>query len=371
MKSLIIVLLLTFFVYPQKVKVTFKVTSNDVKAKENIYIAGNHELLGNWTPNTILLEKKNGTYTKTIDFNIGDALEFKFTKGSWDKEALDDEGIVMQNMRLNVVNDTTIALKVKKWKSSSERKVRGQITGTVKYHKQMTGEGLLPRDIIVWLPKNYEKNKSQKYPVLYAHDGQNIFDPKTSSMGVDWQLDETVDSLIKANRIEEIIIVGINNTNDRFLDYSYGEKGTAYMNFIVNKLKPFIDKTYRTKSDRENTAVLGSSMGGLISLMVAWEHSDVFSKAACFSPAFKIQELDYAPYVQKENKKDIKLYIDNGGVGLEDQLQPGIDDVINILKEKGFVEGKDLMYIVDKEAEHNEAAWAKRAPSAIEFLFSK
>jgi predicted alpha/beta superfamily hydrolase len=203
------------------------------------------------------------------------------------------------------------------------------------------------------------------------NDGQNIFDPATSSLGTDWQIDEVADSLIKAKSIQDIIIVGIYNTPLRGTEYNHTKAGTAYLNFIIEGLKPFIDRTYRTLPDYQNTAIGGSSSGGLISFIMAWEHPDVFSKAACISPAFKIQKIDYVAPVKnyKGARKDIMLYIDNGGIGLEDQLQPGIDEMLSALKEKGFVQGEDIHYFKDSYAEHNELAWSKRVYRFLEFMF--
>lgn len=163
----------------------------------------------------------------------------------------------------------------------------------------MEWKGLKPRDIIVWLPPGYDENINERYPVLYMHDGQNIVDPKTSSFGIDWQIDEVADSLIRENKIEPIIVVGIYNTADRSSEYKNIDSGFVYMDFVINKLKPLIDKTYRTKPDKENTANGGSSLAGLTSLMFVWEHPEVFSKAICMSSAFKIENIDYVSDIEK------------------------------------------------------------------------
>ena len=106
--------------------------------------------------------------------------------------------------------------------------------------------------------------------------------------------------------------------------------------------------------------------------MLLWEHNSVFSKAACLSPAFKISSIDYVlPVSNSKVKKDILLYIDNGGIGLEADLQPGIDDMINVLREKGYTEGKNFVYFIDPDAEHNEAAWAKRSWRFLELFYKK
>jgi predicted alpha/beta superfamily hydrolase len=204
------------------------------------------------------------------------------------------------------------------------------------------------------------------------HDGQNIIDPYTSSFGVVWKIDVVTDRLIRANSIQEIIIVGIYNTKQRGNEYNNSVLGRAYIKFIIEELKPFIDRTYKTLPDCNNTAVAGSSSGGLISFMMAWENPDVFSKAACFSPAFKIGKIDYVAPVENYlgANQDIKIYIYNGGVGLEEQLQPGIDEMLKALKEKDFVENVNLLYEKDPLAEHNESAWAKNVYRFLEFFFS-
>lgn len=376
MSKIFIILLLGYsvmiFAQPSNgVKVTFNVKTKVLEKNEKVYIVGNSDELGRWQPDQIVLEKKdNNTWSRTIEISKGTSCEYKFTLGSWEKEALNPDGTVPQNNILKISNDTAVNFTVDSWRSGV-RKVEGKITGTVEYHRNMKGSEINPRDIIVWLPPDYQLDRSKRYPVLYMHDGQNIIDPATSSFGVDWGADGTADSLIKAGKMQSIIIVGIYNTKDRFAEYSYTDSGYAYMKFIAEDLKPFIDKTYRTLPDRNNTATMGSSMGGLISLMLAWEYSDVFSKAACLSPAFKIRQLDYLPhiYAYKGKKKDIKLYIDNGGIALESELRPGIDEAIEALKGKGFKEGNDLETFFDENAEHNERAWAKRLYRPMLFLF--
>jgi len=152
-------------------------------------------------------------------------------------------------------------------------------------------------------------------------------------------------------------------------EYTPGDKGTAYMNFVVNVVKPLIDSTYRTKPDRMHTLVGGSSAGGIISFMLAWEHPEVFSKAICMSPAFKSLSpggWDYTHTVREsKGKKPIFLYLDNGAIGLDSQLQPGIDAMLTALKSKGYTEGKDFVFLRDPNAKHSEADWAKRFPNAL------
>ena len=375
------VFLITANLLGQKtVNITFKVSTPVISDTSTIYIAGNKKALGSWNPAAVFLEKMNESeWSKQIQFEKGDILEFKFTKGSWETEAVDSAGNTPQNYIITVSGDTTLSFKIDKWKDEFGSKiiVKGQITGTLQYHKNLKGKGLLPRDVLVWLPPDYFADTFINYPVLYMHDAQNLFDPATSSFGVDWQIDEAADSLIRCSLLDPFIIVGINNTIDRKAEYTITDKGSAYMKFIVENVKPMIDSLYRTKPDRDNTVTGGSSAGGLISFMLLWEYNKVFAKAICMSPAYKVKsettDINFVDDVENYNgiKKQIKLYIDNGGIGLEAILQPGIDDMINTLKNKGYIEGKDFLWIKDPESAHSEAAWAKRIPGALKFIFSK
>jgi len=177
--------------------------------------------------------------------------------------------------------------------------------------------------------------------------------------------------LIREGYIKPIIIVGIYNTPDRSREYTPGLLGYGYMNFIVNKLKPFIDSTYRTIPDREHTSTGGSSLGGLISFMLLWFHPDVFSQAASISPAFKIGGIDFVSPIKNYTgkKKEIRIYIDIGSVGLEDSLQTGIDAMLSALKDKGYVEGDDLYYYKAMGAKHFESDWAERIWRPLIFMF--
>ncbi len=377
---IVTLILASVFCYSQNKqnKITFIVLTPGLDTASSVYIAGNDPQLGTWNPSEVKLNKINSsTWTKIFYFNSGSEIEFKFTKGTWNTEALTNAGTVPPNFKLNIKNDTTIYFTIKKWKDeisqSNQIQFNGKITGTVEYFHNLKGNGIKPRDIIVWLPPSYKTEKTKRYPVLYMHDGQNLFDPKTSAFGIDWQLDESADSLIKAGAIKEIIIVGIYNTSDRSIEYSDTKPGHEYMNFIIDSLKPFIDKNFRTLPDRKNTAAGGSSMGGLISMMMVWEHPEVFSQATCLSPAFQFADIDYVKKVEDYTgkKKQIKIYIDVGTIDLDARLKPGVDKMISVLESKGYMPGKDLDYYAAEGATHNEAAWAKRNWRYLEFMFGK
>ncbi len=382
MKKFAVIFLLSLFLINLQaqtvIRVTFILTSPDLPDDTSVYITGSVEQLGMWNPGKVKMEPQgNHTWAKEISINRPLSIEYKYTLGTWEREGADANGSPLSNFVTQVSVDATVKDTVLFWTKAGRQRVNhGQITGTVRYHRGLKGAGIQDRDLVVWLPPGYETDKTRRYTVIYMHDGQNIFDPVTSAFGVDWSIDETADNLIKTKSIDPVIVVGIYNTSDRMKEYTPGDKGTAYMDFVVKTVKPLIDSIYRTQPDRKHTIVGGSSAGGIISFMLVWEHPDVFSKAICMSPAFKSLSLggwDYARVVQTSNgkKKDVFFYIDNGGIGLDSQLQPGIDEMLTTLKAKGYKEGKDFVFVRDPGAKHFEADWAKRFPNALMLVLGR
>jgi predicted alpha/beta superfamily hydrolase len=384
MKKFAIIFLLSLFLVAAHAQsstalhVTFILTSPDLPDDTSVYITGSIAPLGMWNPGKVKMESQgNHTWIKAITVDGPISIEYKYTLGSWEREGANANGSPLSNLFADASADKTVKDTVLFWTKGPRQRVNhGQITGTVRYHRGLKGVGIQDRDLVVWLPPGYETDKTRRYAVIYMQDGQNVFDPVTSAFGVDWSIDETADDLIKKQAIDPVIVVGIYNTSDRMKEYTPGDKGTAYMNFVVKTVKPLIDSTYRTLSDREHTIVGGSSAGGIISFMLAWEHPEVFSKAICMSPAFKSLSSDGWDYTQTVQtstgtRKDLFLYIDNGALGLDSQLQPGIDAMLTALKAKGYREGKDFVFLRDAAAKHSEADWAKRFPNALMLVLGK
>lgn len=342
-----------------------------------IYIVGNHRLLGNWNPaDKKLIHQQDSLWTLSLTFNQPEILEFKLTRGSFDNEAIYEKDVVPKNTVINLTTNQTITLRPLGWKDFSgvTKTIKGQITGTVAYHRDLSYPGLnYKHDIIVWLPPSYNKEPNKRYPVLYMHDGQNIIDPKTSSFGEDWQVDEVLTELIEEGKIEEPIVVGVYNSPDRTPELSDSPLGRAYAEFVVKKVKPLIDSTYRSKPDAKNTSIMGSSMGGLSSFLFVWWYPEVFSQAGCISSAFIEPFEGILNEVRNYTgtKKPIRIYLDDGGVGLDLKLKPGYDDMVSILQTKGYIKGKDLEFYFDEDAEHTERDWAKRVWRPIIFFYGK
>ncbi|WP_299755842.1 alpha/beta hydrolase-fold protein [uncultured Pontibacter sp.] len=358
---------------PLEKTVTFMLHTPGLPDTAQVYITGNAPEIGDWNPAKIKMERTGAdTWKKEILLREPVHLEYKYTLGSWEQEAADSTGSPLSNFTVKLESSLQVKNQVRHWRNGGNTVVKGGVTGTLAHHKSIgSGKTIPARNLVVWLPPNYEQDKKKRYPVLYMHDGQNLFDPKTSSFGVDWRIDETADSLIRAGAMAPIIIVGINNTEHRMQEYVPGEKGAAYVNYIINTVKPFIDSTYRTRPGARYTATGGSSAGGTMAFMLGWEHPEVFSKVISMSPAFKIQQIDYVDDVlaYKGKKKPLYFYIDNGGIELEEKLQPGIDEMLQALRQKGYREGKDYTWLKEQEAKHFESAWGKRMPQALKLLF--
>ncbi|MCI0693499.1 hypothetical protein L0337_16020 [candidate division KSB1 bacterium] len=238
-----------------------------------------------------------------------------------------------------------------------------------KFHSTILGN---ERDLIVWLPLGYETAPKQRYPVLYVHDGQNLFDPATAFAGVAWQLGEAAQTLIRAEKIAPMIIVGIANTPARADEYT-PKRGRKYAAFLIDEMKPFIDRTYRTLPDREHTAVMGSSLGGLISFYLAWWHPEVFGMAGCLSGTWMWDDAASIKMVEADPRPGppIKIYLDHGSEGAEGNQAWIYRSMRDALIGRGFQVGKNLAYYFGINDEHNEAAWGRRVGRALRFFFGK
>ena len=262
------------------------------------------------------------------------------------------------------------------------------LTGDIRAHKGFHSKILNnDRDVIVYLPPGYDARKSRRYPVFYMHDGQNLFDGATSFIpGQEWRVDETAQSLIAAGKIEPVIIVGIYNTGkDRINEYTpaedakfkMGGKADLYGRMLVEELKPFIDKTYRTSKGAQHTGLGGSSLGGLVSLYLGLKYSKVFGALAVLSPSVWFADKHIVHYVEALPKKPkVRIWLDIGtheGRNAEEARQAV--DGARLLKEtllkKGWKLGKDLSYFEAEGAQHNEQAWAARTEQILEFLFPR
>lgn len=225
------------------------------------------------------------------------------------------------------------------------------------------------RTIRIYLPVGYETT-DDKYPVLYMHDAQNLFDTATAFSG-EWQVDE----FLEGQKGQKVIVVGVDQGNEKriaeltpFPHEKYGGgDAAAYVDFIRETLKPHVDATYRTLTAAENTAVMGSSLGGLVSLYAAVKYPEVFGMAGVFSPSFWFSEEIYGFTEASEINKDARFYF-LGGTSEDKTLVGNIKKMNVLLLKKGLSEEKILVKIVEG-GEHNEAFWSSEFPEAFKWLF--
>lgn len=225
-----------------------------------------------------------------------------------------------------------------------------------------------PRDIHVYLPRDYDRT-ARRYPVVYAHDGQNLFGPDALFGG--WRVERAADEAIARGQLDDVIVVGVGNTPDRMAEYmppQEGGRADAYVAFLCDELKPWVDATLRTLPGREHTAVMGSSLGGLVSFYAAWERPDVFGAAASLSGSFWARgHLDAVALAPRP--AGLRLWLDSGSAGASADGLEGTLHARDQLLGQGFSLGRDLHHEVALGAGHNEAAWRARVGRVLAWLF--
>jgi predicted alpha/beta superfamily hydrolase len=265
------------------------------------------------------------------------------------------------------------------------------VTGTVLRHAAMPSQYVAARNVDVWLPPTYGKDPAKRYPVLYMHDGQNVFDPATSSHGVDWGVDEAMTRLIGAGEVREAIVVAVWSSPKRREEYmpqravhgdvSFNVPGAEgahrddiisdrYLAFLVEELKPFIDASYRTLPDRADTYIMGSSMGGLVSQYAMSRYPDVYGGAGCVSTHWPagdgIALEDFAAHLPDPGTH--KYYFDFGTATLDAGYEPYQRRADEMLRKAGYVEGRNWITRKFEGAEHSEKAWRLRVDEPLRFL---
>ena len=373
MKKLII---LIFFIVISSVafnQVTIKITSVPqfyTPFLDTIFISGTFNGWNTSDPAYRMIPQPDGTYSISITGISGSFVEYKFTRGTWDVEETQLDGSFLPNRSFTFTDNMTIENQVANWKDQ------------LGWHTSVGNTKILDMDfyipqlnryrrVWIYLPQDYY-TANNSYPVMYMHDGQNLFDNVYAAFG-EWNVDETMESIFSSFSTSAII-VGIDNSVERLneyspwynIDYAVGGLGDEYASFIVNTLKPFIDGYFRTVSDRQHTAIMGSSMGGLISFFAATEYQNIFSKAGIFSPSFWFSDSVYSFIQQRGHQYDMRYYFlseDNGGTVVENS-----NKVIDTLLANGF-SSNELIHKTVLGANHNEQFWSSEFGDAFKWLF--
>jgi predicted alpha/beta superfamily hydrolase len=228
------------------------------------------------------------------------------------------------------------------------------------------------RTLRLYLPPSYAGDRTRRYPVIYMHDGQNLFDDATAYSG-EWGIDESLDALARATGFEAIV-VGIDHGGERRInelsawphpDFGAGEND-LYLADLVRVVKPFVDANWRTRPQREHTAIVGSSLGGLASHYALHRRPEVFSKAGVFSPSYWISEQVFMHTANVRLPKDARIYLTMGGKEDEQSVQQ-VRRMLELLRAQGLRERATLS--LQAQFEHNEKAWREEFPRAVRFLF--
>lgn len=214
-----------------------------------------------------------------------------------------------------------------------------------------------------YTPPGYHENPYRTYPVLYMHDGRNLFDPSETPFGQEWQVDEALDTLSSLSAIRRAVVIGV-DARDRMVDYG-GQGYAAYTRTMVDTILPAVQSAFRVDTGPSRTAVMGSSLGGLVSFYMAWERPDVFGKCACLSPSFWYEN-DLFDRVLCEEKRAIRIYLDSGSPADNFDVTRRMRDLLIL---RGYELGRDLNYLVFPGETHDEGAWARRLVVPFQYMY--
>mmetsp|Transcript_3227 Transcript_3227/g.8726 ORF Transcript_3227/g.8726 Transcript_3227/m.8726 type:complete len:391 (+) Transcript_3227:95-1267(+) len=244
------------------------------------------------------------------------------------------------------------------------------------------GIELLPRKLVIYTPASYYENPYRVIQdVLIMHDGQNLFNDRTSFLGVAWHCQDTVDENVVTGAMREILIVGIYNTIDRTYEYTYsvdenygGGGGDIYLDFIEQAVLPYVMDNYRVDLNQPNLGILGSSLGGLISCYAGWTRSSQYSRAGCMSSSFWWNNEDFDNVILVENPppntSTYEVYLDSGNKGFGSH--DGMDETITVrdhIDDLGFTLGENEFYYLDDGGSHNEESWGSRFYVPMQMLY--
>lgn len=354
-------------------QVTFRITSLPTNTPNNpfLFAAGT---FNNWSPgdSAYLFTKVGNNYQLTIPAATGNG-QFKITQGSWETVEGTVTGAQIGNRSFTYAPNIVIDVIVNGWEGKTT------LTSTALPNVKIVSDSFFipqlnkKRRVWIYLPNDYAIQSQKRYPVIYMHDGQNVFDLITSYAG-EWGVDETLSA--KQNKGDKgCIVVAIDHGGSTRIDeYSAfnnprygGGQGKAYCDFIVQTLKPYIDSLYRTKPEREFTAIAGSSLGGLISFYAAITYPEIFSKAGIFSPSFWFSDSLYS-YVEGLSKKSAtKFYFMSGTTESNDMVQD-IQRMIFLLKSKGYSD-PEMTFVTHEDGKHSEWFWNREFGASYDWLF--
>ncbi len=358
-------------------------TTEDVPDGVSIFLAGNLPSMGPWKPDGLRLvrAKESNEWKGTLNAKKGDVLQYKCTQGTWGSVEKTAQGKDIPNRVLRIVENTTVEITVEGWSKPAVQ--RSTVIGDIDVLEIQDDSIAATRRVQIWRPPVYTTS-TDRYPVLYLMDGQNVFDSATAAFGVEWQADENADSLIARNEITPIFIVAVDNSKERVREYTRDAEGLPmnHLEWIIQMVKPEVDKRYRTLPDPANTTLGGSSLGGLFALEAFSTKAEIFGNAICMSPSLAWADERLLGRIEKEGLEsrqrdattERKLWLDFGTMESADPARSAshVERLMRLsraIESNSSDESIDLKTYLDEGAAHNEKAWARRFPDALRFIY--
>lgn len=366
------IILLLFLICQNLFSQTIRIEVRFLPAKHSrnhpLYIAGS---FNNWNPQNEqyrFQQDDKGNQFIILSLAPGN-YEYKITRGGWNKVECGKDGEGIENRKLIVRGDSTLHIDIEEWNDNIPAKPKQSTAGknvkildTAFYIPQLNRT----RRIWIYVPEDYTDSK-KKYPALYMHDGQNLFEDSSSFSG-EWGIDEFMDT----TRLQQCIVVGIDNGKEkRMNEYNpydherFGKaEGDAYVDFITKTLRTYINKHYRTKRNRKYTLTAGSSMGGLISMYAVLKYPKVFGAAGVFSPAFWVAPQIVDDIRAKGKKVKSKIYF-YAGKQEGETMVPGM---LKAFEEMIKLSSSKMTSVIRDDGKHNETTWRKEFPLFYEWV---
>ncbi len=383
---LLLFCMLPWFAYAQLNIVVNNVPANTPNGAV-LFVAGNFNSWNPSDPAYRLTLQANGEYSITLPSSVRGPVLFKFTRGSWASVETQANGSQLADRRYTIpaTGPSNYLTSIARWEDLGSGS--GTVGGSATFNVRLLSDNFrMPelnrnRRIWIYLPPDYSST-NLRYPVIYMHDGQNLFDRNTAFGGNEWEVDETLNRLHSQGDYGCIVIGIDNGGTDRIAEYTPyahpqhgGGDGEDYVRFLVNTLKPYIDNNYRTLPNRENTAIMGSSLGGLISHYALVRYPNTFGKAGVFSPSYWFNSSIYTTSRTSNRVAGNKMYLLMGG--REGSSANGNAGYVRDLKRMadtlalaGYAIGNEIDTVIKADGQHSEWFWKREFAEAYQWLFS-
>lgn len=339
-----------------------------------IHVAGTFNGWDESSPASAMTQNPDGTYSFQVTGTPGQTVEYKYVRGDWTRVETQLNGAFLPNRSFTYADGLTVTDTVWNWDDQLglHTAVGNTHILTIEFPMPQLGR---TRQVWVYVPQDYYVS-TDSFPVLYMHDGQNLFDEITTPFGTEWAVDEAMVAR-EDSGFRKLIVVGIDNGGlSRLDEYSPwvnpqygGGEGSEYMTWLVNDLKPYIDGYFRTRRTRENTGLMGSSLGGLISHYGGLQYQNVFSKIGIFSPSYWFDDSCYVHARLRGHQAPMRIYQCAGGQESPSML-PNMYAMHDSLLAHGFSPG-ELRTITKADGEHGEWFWAREFAAAVKWLFQE